>query len=401
MPRPRRDGTPHAPIRKEKFTDRLVRSLKAETKPYLIWDSGCRGLAVAVQPTGGCAFKFVYGFARRLRWYHIGDAHAHPLADARKKARALRVQIDNGIDPQGIRIAERDKGTFLEIANRYRDEWAKKKNKSWLQADRLIRKYLIPRWGSLSAGVITRSEVRAAIAKIDAPILANQVLASASAIFSWAVKQEIVALNPCSGVDRNDTKARERVLSDSEIPLFWTAFANAGGIGAALKLLLLLGQRPGEVCHMRREHIKDGWWELPGKPVPELGWPGTKNGQNHRVWIPRAAQVLIGEKRTGFVFEGVKGRLSVTMRDICAALAIEDKVTPHDLRRTHGTTVTALGFGRDAMNRVQNHKEGGIGSVYDRHSYSDENKRIMEVVATHIIGLTEGVDTTSKVVALR
>jgi hypothetical protein len=26
-----------------------------------------------------------------------------------------------------------------------------------------------------------------------------------------------------------------------------------------------------------------------------------------------------------------------------------------------------LGFGRDAMNRVQNHREGGIADVYDRH----------------------------------
>ena len=33
------------------------------------------------------------------------------------------------------------------------------------------------------------------------------------------------------------------------------------------------------------------------------------------------------------------------------------------------------------MNRVQNHKEGGIASVYDRHDYADENKRVMETVA--------------------
>ena len=65
------------------------------------------------------------------------------------------------------------------------------------------------------------------------------------------------------------------------------------------------------------------------------------------------------------------------MRVICKTLGVE-RATPHDLRRTHGTTITALGFGRDAMNRVQNHKEGGIGSVYDRHGYADENKRIME-----------------------
>jgi hypothetical protein len=64
-------------------------------------------------------------------------------------------------------------------------------------------------------------------------------------------------------------------------------------------------------------------------------------------------------------------------------------VTPHDLRRTHGTRITALGFGRDAMNRIQNHKEGGIGSVYDRHRYSAENQKIMEAVAADIAALAE------------
>ena len=42
------------------------------------------------------------------------------------------------------------------------------------------------------------------------------------------------------------------------------------------------------------------------------------------------------------------------------------------------------------MNRIQNHKEGGIGSVYDRHQYGDENKRIMEAVAAKLVALAEG-----------
>ena len=42
------------------------------------------------------------------------------------------------------------------------------------------------------------------------------------------------------------------------------------------------------------------------------------------------------------------------------------------------------------MNRIQNHKEGGIASVYDRHGYEDENKRVMEAVAVHIMALVEG-----------
>lgn len=91
--------------------------------------------------------------------------------------------------------------------------------------------------------------------------------------------------------------------------------------------------------------------------------------------------------------------LDDAMRAICRKFQIE-RATPHDLRRTHGTTIAALGFGRDAMNRIQNHREGGIGSVYDRHSYADENKRIMEEVAQHLVSLAEGGTADSNVVQI-
>jgi integrase len=94
----------------------------------------------------------------------------------------------------------------------------------------------------------------------------------------------------------------------------------------------------------------------------------------------------------------VKG-LPAAMRAICTKLGVE-RATPHDLRRTHGSTVTALGFGRDAMNRIQNHREGGIASVYDRHGYAEENRRIMEAVANHIVGLAEGRAAATNVVPL-
>lgn len=69
-----------------------------------------------------------------------------------------------------------------------------------------------------------------------------------------------------------------------------------------------------------------------------------------------------------------------------------EQAMPHDLRRTHGSTSTALGFGRDAMNRIQNYREGGIASVYDRHEYADENRSVMEAVAARIVALAEGHD---------
>ena len=193
----------------------------------------------------------------------------------------------------------------------------------------------------------------------------------------------------------DEGKSRERVLSDSEVRLFWAAFDNAGYVeSAALKVLLLTGQRPGEVARMHRKHIDGDWWTLPGQPIPELNWEGTKNGQTHRVFLPAAAQKIIADMEgQELVFAGARGKpfkLSPSMLDISKKLGVADNVTAHDLRRTHGTLITGLGFGRDAMNRIQNHREGGISSVYDRHQYAAENKKIMEAVAARIMTLVAG-----------
>jgi integrase len=101
---------------------------------------------------------------------------------------------------------------------------------------------------------------------------------------------------------------------------------------------------------------------------------------------------------SGFVF-GQPLALSTTMRNICKRLAVP-RATPHDLRRTHGSTITKLGFGREAMNRIQNHREGGIADVYDRHEYAEENKRIMEAVASRLLALANGTAAVTNVVIL-
>ena len=139
MPRPRRDGsTPTAP-RKQKFTDSLVHKLKPLPRPYAIWDLRQPGLAVLVQPSGHKAFKFVYSFKSRPRWYHIGNA-AIPVADARRLAAGVMLKVVEGKDPAAEKKAERGGSTFAELAQAYVERYARKKNKSWSQADKLVRK---------------------------------------------------------------------------------------------------------------------------------------------------------------------------------------------------------------------------------------------------------------------
>jgi integrase len=382
-------------IRKQRLTELTVRKAKPRDQAYQIWDTHQRGLALRVQPSGSRSWVVVYNRQGRTRWLTLGAADAIHLADARLLAQEAMLAVAKGGDPAAEKRAERGAGTFADLAQRYVEQHAKKHNKSWRQADRLMRSYVLPKWSKLQASSVSRGDVKALMARIDAPVLANQVLAAVSAIFSWAIREEIVTANPCKLVERNPTRSRERVIGASELPKFWKALDDIDPVrAAALRMILLTGQRPGEIANMRREHIKDGWWQMPGEPIPGI-WPGTKNGKSHQIWLPKAAQKIIpdGNNIPSFVFAGPRGglvaNLDETMREISKKLGIEP-VRPHDLRRTHGSTITGMGFGRDAMNRIQNHKEGGIADVYDQHKYNLENFRIMEAVAEHIMALAEG-----------
>jgi len=393
MPRPRRDGTPASAPNKRKLSDAFVATVEPrQERSTAYWDTIVHGLVLLVQASGHRAYKYVYTVrGRGPRWYHLGNARGLSVIDARKLASKILYQVAEGADPHADRLALRGRGSFDDVAARYVNEYASKKNKSYRQAEALVVKYLLPRWAKLDVGSIRRADVKAVIAAIEKPVLANQVLAAASAVYSWAVRQEIVTANPCIGIERNDVTSRERILSDSEIVAFFPL------LSTPLKMNLLTGQRPGEVAHLRRAHVADGWWEMPGAPDPVTAWPGTKNGQSHRVWLSKPASDLLPELFANAVSTN---QMQVDMRNLCKQLEVRLKIIPHDLRRTFCSKVTALGLGRDAMNRVTNHRDGGIADVYDRHRYQDENKKIMETTARHIVMLAEGGPETANVVEL-
>jgi integrase len=414
MPRPRRDGTTTAALTKRTITDLYVRKAVKRDRAYLVWDTRQPALALQVQPTGHRAWKCIYRFHGRPRWYHIGDASKLGVKDARKLATGLVAQVANEIDPQAVKRSQRGSGTFGELRERYVEEYAKKKNKSWKQAVHLVRKHLAPRWDKLTASKITKGDVKAVFRSLEAtPILANQVLAAGSAIFSWAMREEVagVTVNPCSRIERNETDDRERVVSDAEMPKVWAALRDLDPVKAmALRTVLFTGARPGEVSAMRREHVVDGWWLMPGEVIERIGWPGLKNKKSHRVWLSKPVREWLDlENGEGFVFASVNGNsigpLDDAMRDLSAALGLNDeesKITPHDLRRTTGTSITRLKFGRDAMDRILNHVvKKKVTNVYDRYGYADEDRHIMETVAVHLMTLASGTVTDNKVLPFR
>jgi integrase len=334
----------------------------------------------------------VYPYRGKPSWYHIEDAGKVKLKDARQFAAKLALRVMNGEDPvTADKRAKREGKTFEEVYRRYLTEHAMWNLKSWEQGKYHVERHVLPHLGKLLVKDIVRRDIRSIFSGIKSRSTANVVLAHTSAVFRWLTAQEIIGANPCVGIESHEMKPRSRVLGDTEVANFWAALDRMDTAPArVLKVLLLTGQRSKEVKLMRWEHIRDGFWQMPGAPDPKVEWGGTKSGADHGVWLPEAVWQVIGDHRgiAGFVFnDGGEpvGRLDKVMKKT----GIEG-ATPHDLRRTHGTTICRLGFGRDAMNRIQNHIDGGIADTYDWWSYSDENKRIMEAVADHIMDLARG-----------
>jgi hypothetical protein len=186
---------PKHAIHKRKITAFDTTRLRPHSRPFLIWDTLQRGLALQVRPSRHRAYKFVYRFGGRSRWITLAAADAISLARAREISAELALEVIRGNDPAATRSptpGSPSAPTFGAIAQRYVAEYSQRRNKSWRQADRLLHRHVLPSWASLSASAITRADVRTMIGAIAAPIAANQTLAATSAIFSWAIKQELL-----------------------------------------------------------------------------------------------------------------------------------------------------------------------------------------------------------------
>jgi hypothetical protein len=124
MPRPRKDGTPRRkevkrelkPLHLQKPPPPELQEGQQPPSSYLIWDTEQPRLAMLVRSRKAkppktisfeaVSFKVIYSAHGRVRWYTIDKAVG--LSEARKRARKLIVQVDDGMDPQAGRKFSQD-----------------------------------------------------------------------------------------------------------------------------------------------------------------------------------------------------------------------------------------------------------------------------------------------------
>ena len=202
------------------------------------------------------SWSFIYrpkGRAQQKR-YTIGDYPAWSLSEARNKALALRRQVQDGGDPVAEGKASRDALTVAGMVERFVSK-SKNRLRSWQTYESLLKRDVLPAMGDRPAGAVARAEVANLLDKVAerAPVVANCVQNTLSSVFSWAVSEGLVLTNPVLGLrKRHNEVPKERVLSDGEIRTLWHATAVMGpAFRDILRLILLTGQRPGEVAGIR------------------------------------------------------------------------------------------------------------------------------------------------------
>lgn len=114
---------------------------------------------------------------------------------------------------------ERHLNSFASCVHQYIELYAKRRQKSWKDTERVFRKYALPVWGERPIKEIRRKDVVQLLDKVVevAPHQANRLRICLSRIYKWLIEREVVETSPILGVaPRIKARARSRMDEDDE-----------------------------------------------------------------------------------------------------------------------------------------------------------------------------------------
>jgi integrase len=387
------------------FTDKMIRGLKHPASGQRdVWESGkIKGFGIRVGKETKTFFVGVRVKGKYKR-FTIGQYDEKGLAgvslkEGRDRAYQIVADAHAGIGPE-VRKRREEKGTFGAVAASFMQDYAKN-HRTRDQMQRRIDGDLAE-WRDLQLTDIKRSDIKEIIRRKarTAPYSANRLAALISKFFNWAVKEEYIDASPATQIDRPGLEvARERSLSGDEISTVWAAFDKIGyPYGPLFKMLLVTGQRRGEVTGMKWSEITAEGWKLPSERA--------KKGKGHLVPLSSLArEILDGVPEIGeFVFRAhhdapLQGwsKADNRIRKLCGPM---ESWRMHDLRRSFATHLRSLGVERLVVSKLLNHAEAGVTKIYDRYAADPEKTAAMERWANRLREIISGTPA-SNVVQMR
>lgn len=377
------------------LTAKTVESLKPREKRYEVRDAYFPGFAVRVGTNGQRSFTQKYRFGLKQRRHKLGVYPRISLAQAREKAIEVLRLVDEGIDPASTR-RQLDM-RVSEVCAKFIEQYAKPRNRSWREADRILKRELIAAYGELDIRKLTRADI---LALMDAAIergckyQANRIFAHIRKLMNWCVERSIIDVSPLNGVSAPSTETkRRRVLNEEEIMRIFIASAELPyPYRYVVPMLLATAQRRSEVANMRWSEIdlETRTWTLPAER--------SKNGEANAVPLNAIAVQMLKEmprfEGSDLVFTTNGTRpingFSKFLKRLQAASETSDWRL-HDLRRTAASGMARASVAPHIIEKVLNHLSGtisGVAAVYNRYGYDAEKREALEQWGEHLVGLS-------------
>jgi integrase len=356
------------------LTHRAIETLRPAEAPYRVPDQRCKGLAVRVAPSGVKTWDLAYRIrgTGKMRRLSLGRTTDIGLEQARERANELTSAARSGRDlvaeEADARGAAASRITVEKLIDLYLRRRVVGRLRTAKSIESRLRRTLAPILERYAADICRRDvrEILDNIVDQGKGREAEKRRQVCTAMFRWALSQDIVAADPTAGLEAYDRGTpRDRVLSLEEIELVWKWLdTDALSLEAAdiLKLELLLGARCGEISGLRVEEIdRQKWiWMLPPSR--------SKNGRQRVTPIVGLAREML-EQRLSSVEKGPLFLLDkgvvVTSAHIGHYLLTRRTTLPiavftsHDLRRTFATMLAEMGITLDLVAAIVGHEAGG------------------------------------------
>jgi integrase len=355
-------------VPKLSITDLAVHKLRT---PGTYWDASLPAFGIRVGKTRKT--WLIVPDQRRVRKV-IGHYPAMPVAKARDTARKLLASRS----PYHAVLFGEALDQFLELLK------ANTRLSTYNGTSRHLEGYLRPALAKRPLADVKTNEVMDIIDELrDRPSEGAHAFGAAKQFFRWASGRGYCA----HILDRlkapSKSTARARVLTDREIQSIWQATVAPTNFNAIVRLLLLTGQRRGEIAGLRKEWICDDLVTFP----PEI----TKNGRAHSFPIaPLSRSILSSEDipSIGLLFPQKHGKpgthflgWSKAKSQLDEKCGIKDW-TLHDLRRTFASNIAALGVRLEVIEKLLNHVSGsfaGVAGIYNRYDFAPEMRAAVEL----------------------
>ena len=381
-----------------KFTDKTIAGLKATDKRQLICEG--HGFYIQVLPktkTEGPAVKrwlYRYTLNGAKDEIRLGNYPAMSLAAARTAYGKAREKVVAGINPKAPEVVPPppDDTTWARFAKEYIARSKSNHENAWYKTvERSLRVDVTPVWGSIPIAEIKRIQGIELFQKLAdrAPGQARNAYRVARAVFNTCIDDypgQYLDSNPILGLAKRvtalETVEDDRVLTKKETRTAWKHLSEGVKRNQrtrdAIKLCLVLMQRPHEIVSMHRSQIEGCWWTMRSA--------NTKNKTVHMVYLTPTALELIGDAQ-GYIFpsrlKAEDGSEQHILRKTLSSHVSTRKYfglprwRPHDLRRTGRTALAELRIQEEHAEAVINHKKKGLVRTYNRHKYVDEKQEAM------------------------